>query len=171
MLDIAISKLDEDDVSKTSVAEELLKEHRIKIPQLEMNREDIDVKKEKLTSDNAPEDFHIVEGKEYECLKCTVPFSSSEFIDDIFKTSTKTEGLSIHTDKIIYKEYSHDRIEGNNPERDRIRNNARKAIGIVSEKLDEFAADAEEFNQTTLPRAIATKLANEKGRRKTKAVH
>jgi hypothetical protein len=171
MLDIAINELKEEELSQTNVAEELWKSHRIIIPQLEMSREDIDFGKEKLTSDNAPEDFHIAEGREYEYMKCTVPFSEDEFIDDIFKTSTKTEGLSIHKDKIIYKEYSHDKIKDSNSERERIRNNARKAIGIVSERLDEFAADAQEFNQTTLPRTIATRLANEKAMRIMKAAH
>ena len=170
MLDIAISELNEEELDNDHIAEELLKDHRICIPQLEMNKEDIDVKKEKHTDDNAPDNFHIEEGKQYEYLKYKVPFSDSAFIEDIFSTSTKTEGLSIHKDEIIYKEYSHEKIEDNDAEYNRIKNNARKAIASVSEKLDEFAADAVEFNQTTLPRAIATKLANEKSLREMKEV-
>jgi hypothetical protein len=171
MLDIAIHELKDEEISQERIAEKLLKDHRLFIPKLEMKKEHIEIKKEKLTSDNAPKDFHIDEGKQYEYLKYTVPFSSSEFIDDIFSMSSKTEGLSIHSDKIIYKEYSHDKIEGNSVEENRIRHNARKAMSTVYNRLEEFDADAQEFNQTTLPLAIATRLSNEMGLRSAKAVH
>jgi hypothetical protein len=171
MLDIALHDLKEEDLSRQHIAEELWKDHRIEIPELEWSKEKISFKKEKLNDDNAPEDFHIVEGKEYEYLEYSVPFSGSEFIDDIFKTADKTEGISIHKDKVIYREYSHDKIEDNQAETDRIRFNAKKALGIVAERLDEFAADAAEFNQTVLPSAIASKLANEKGMRVENSIH
>jgi hypothetical protein len=165
MLDIALHDLPEDDLSKEHIAEELWKDHRIEIPELEWSKEKISFKKEKLTDDNVPDHFHIKEGEEYEYMEYSVPFSGSEFIEDIFKTADKTEGLSIHKDKVIYREYSHDKIEDNEAETGRIRFNARKAIGTVAERLDEFAADAAEFNQTVLPSAIASRLANEKGLR------
>lgn len=171
MLDIALHELSEKELGRENIAEELWKDHRIEIPQLEWSREKISFKKEKLTNDNAPEDFHIEEGKEYEYLEYTVPFSSSEFIDDIFKTTDKEEGISIHNDKVIYREYSHDKIEDNTEETQRIRFNAKKAIASVASRLDEFAADAAEFNQTVLPSSVATRLANEKGMRSEKELH
>jgi hypothetical protein len=171
MLDIALHELKEDELSKQKIAEELWKDHRIEIPELDWDKEKISFHKEELTDDNAPEDFHIKEGEEYEYLEYTVPFSNSEFIDDIFKTADKTEGLSIHKDKAIYREYSHDKIEDDPGETDRIKFNAKKAIGTVAERLDEFAADAAEFNQTVLPSAIASRLANEKGMRIGKHIH
>jgi hypothetical protein len=168
MLDIALHDLKESDLSKEHIAEELWKDHRMEIPELEWSKEKISFKKVELSDDNAPEDFHIKEGEEYEYLEYSVPFSDSEFIEDIFKTADKTEGLSIHKDKVIYREYSHSKIEDDPAETDRIKFNAKKAIGTVAERLDEFAADAAEFNQTVLPSAIASKLANEKGFRMEK---
>jgi hypothetical protein len=123
------------------------------------------VKKERLTLDSAPADFHISHGHEYSCLVCTVPFTETETIADIFKLTAPTEGLSITSKEIEYKEFSHDEVEENGAEFERIKSNARKAAQSVELQLDEFAADAVEFNQVQLPAGIGEKIAQEKSRR------
>lgn len=165
MLDIAINELSDEALEKETTAAELLKDYRIEIPELQLDKAKCEIKKEKLTADNAPEAFHTRHGHEYDFLSCTFPFSSPEFIDDILKITSKEEGLTLKPKEIVYKEFSHHKIETNNAEYERIQANAHKAIAPVSMLLDEFAADAVEFNQLQLPAAISEKLSAEKLRR------
>lgn len=165
MLDIAINDLSDEALKKEATATELLKDYHIEIPELQTEKVKYEIKKEKLTTDNAPEAFHNQHGHEYDFLSCTFPFSSTEFIDDILKMTSKDEGLTIKPKEIVYKEFSHHKIETHNAEYERIKANAHKAIAPVSMLLDEFAADAVEFNQLQLPAAISEKLSAEKLRR------
>lgn len=165
MVDVALNSLTEEEILEEDREQKLLEEHRIAIPQLEWEKASYDIKKTRLTSDNAPPDFHIHHGHEYTYLECSIPFSDPGFIEDIFTLSSKAEGLSIKPDSLVYREYSHDPIEKGNAEYERIKANVHKAAAAVEMRLDEFAADAVEFNQVFLPAAVQQKLAAEKVRR------
>lgn len=165
MVDVALNKMKDEQVQDADVAQQLLQDHKIEIPALEWEKAKYEVKKERLTSENAPPEFTIRHGHEYDYLICTIPFSDDEFISDIFKLTAVPEGLTIKPNEIEYKEYSHDAIDENGVEYQRIKHNSRKVAQTVELQLDEFAADAVEFNQVFLPAAVTEKLAAERKRR------
>ncbi|MDB5252507.1 MAG: hypothetical protein JWP27_1676 [Flaviaesturariibacter sp.] len=165
MLDVELNALKDDDLQKEDLFDRLVDDYRIAIPELNWDKAKYEVKKERLTLDNAPAEFHVRHGEDYHYVVCTVPFSETDYITDIFKMAAPSEGLSIKPKEIEYREYSHDKIEENDAEYERIKTNARKAAQTVDQQLDEFAADAVEFNQVQLPAAVGEKIAQEKSRR------
>lgn len=165
MVDVALNEMKDEEVNDENTAQKLLEENRIVIPDLEWNKAKYEVKKERLTSENAPPEFTVRHGHDYYYMICQIPFSDDNFISDIFKLTAVPEGLSIKPKEIEYREYSHDEIPEKGPEYHRIVANSRKAAEVVEMQLDEFAADAVEFNQVFLPVGIAQKLAAERTRR------
>ncbi|MCW3072986.1 MAG: hypothetical protein JWP69_55 [Flaviaesturariibacter sp.] len=167
MLDVAINDLKEKDIADAELPMRLAEEHRMEIPELDLAKAEYKVKKERLTSDTAPKDFHIRHGEEYSYMTATFPFTDDAYIRDILTLQKLDEGLTITPKEVIYKEYSHSPFEEGSEEYLRIKANARKAVHTVELSLDEVAAEAAEFNQVYLPAAIKEKLAYEKVRRQT----
>lgn len=162
MLDIAIHSLSDEELLSEEKQQKLAKEYCIEIPELNRDKAKAEIKKEKLTSENAPENFHVHEGQEYQYFSYKIPFSSSEYISDILKLQNKHEGLSVSEKELEYREYSHSHIEEDGSENTRLRRDAEKAIEGIELCLDEFAANAVEFNQMILPKAIVEKCEAER---------
>ena len=165
MLDVHINDLKDEELADAGIEKKHFEDHKIEIPEVSYDKAKYDVKKERLTSDTAPADFGIHHGKEYNYMKVTFPFSDDTFVTDLLTLQNADEGLTLAGKEVVYTEYSHDPIEKDSPEFQRIKDNAHRAMTTVELTLDEAAANAAEFNQVYLPAAIDQKLAAERARR------
>ncbi|TCZ74085.1 hypothetical protein [Flaviaesturariibacter aridisoli] len=162
MLEIAVHQLTDEALADFSLPETLLKEHLIYIPELLTDKAKEDTHKKDVLPDEGPEGYKLRHKEKTFYYTYKVPFSSEEFLTDILPMRSCDEGLTVTPAHVQYTEYSHTPIEGNTRELVRMRVNAEKTIADIALILDEWAANAVEFNQLVLPVAIQEKIQAER---------
>lgn len=162
MLEIAVHELSDEALADFGQPDTLLKDYSIYIPELNAEKVKEGFHKKDILPDEGPEGFRIRHKEKAYYYTYEVPFTHSEFLTDILPMRSCEEGLSISADHLRYTEYSHTPIDGDAHEKQRLRANAEKAIADVTLVLDEWAANAVEFNQLVLPVAIQEKIQAER---------
>jgi hypothetical protein len=162
MLEIAIHELSDEQLADFGLPETLLRDHTIDIPDLEQDKMKEDFHEKDLLPGEGPEEFRLRKKTKAYYYTAKAPFSSKEFIADLLPMRTCMEGLSIAADGVSYTEWSHEPLGKDGPDKQRLRANAEKSFADVKLTLDEFAANAAEFNQLVLPVAIQEKIQAER---------
>jgi hypothetical protein len=162
MLEIAIHALSDEQLADYSLPETLLRDHTIDIPDLEQDKMKEDFHEKELLPGEGPEEFRLRKKTKAYYYTAKTPYSSKEFIQDLLPMRSCMEGLSIAADGLTYTEWSHEPLGKDGPDKQRLRANAEKSFADVKLTLDEFAANAAEFNQLVLPVAIQEKIQAER---------
>ncbi|GAA4323458.1 hypothetical protein [Flaviaesturariibacter amylovorans] len=162
MLEVALHGLSDAALADPGLPENLQRDYAIHIPELDTHKVKEEHSKKELVPNETPEGFHLRKKGTFYVFTYTVPYTSKEFITDILPMRSCDEGLSIGADNVVYREWDHEPIEGNTRELLRLRANAEKALADVQLTLDEYAANALEFNQLVLPVAIIEKIQAER---------
>jgi|GEM_PF-5763178 len=162
MLEIEVHDLKDDALADFGLQARLQNDYSIDIPVLNTDgaKEEIDDKE--VLPEEGPEGFRLREKTKVYYYRCRAPFSSKAFISDLLPMVTKEEGLSISEEAATYTEFSHVPLEKDTRERLALWARAQKAFADVSLTLDEFAANAVEFNQLILPAAVLEKIQAER---------
>ena len=162
MLEIAVHQCSDEALADFGLPETLLKEHLIYIPELLTDKAREDTHQKDVLPDEGPEGYKLRHKEKTFYYTYKVPFSSGEFLSDILPMRVCDEGLSVTPTHVLYTEYSHTPIDDSTRELLRVRANAQKAISDIVLILDEWAANAVEFNQLLLPVAIQEKIQAER---------
>ncbi|RYY97412.1 MAG: hypothetical protein EOO11_10975 [Chitinophagaceae bacterium] len=162
MLEVALHELTDEALADPGLPERLQRDHAIQIPELDTDKVKEDHSKKELLPNETPEGFKLRKKGTYYVFTYTVPYTFKDFVTDILPMRSCDEGLSIGADNVVYREWDHEPIEGNTRELLRLRANAEKAVADVQLSLDEYAANAVEFNQLLLPVAIMEKIQAER---------
>lgn len=162
MLEIAVHQCSDEQLADFGLPETLLKDHLLYIPELLTDKAKEGTHKKDVLPDEGPEGFRLRHKEKAYYYTYEVPFSSEDFLTDLLPMRTCDEGLSVTPAQVRYTEYSHTPIEGQTRELVRMRVNAEKAIADIGLVLDEWAANAVEFNQLVLPVAIQEKIQAER---------
>jgi hypothetical protein len=162
MLEIAIHGCSDEELAGFSLPETLLREYSILIPELLHDKAKESTHKKEVLATEGPEGFHLRHKEKAYYYTRKIPFSSTGYLVDILPMRVCEEGLSITPEAVTYIEYSHTEMEGNTRAIVALRAHAEKAIDDVALMLDEYAANAVEFNQLVLPVSIVEKIQAER---------
>lgn len=162
MLEIAVHELSDEALADFGQPQTLLQDYSIYIPEVNFEKVKESTHKKDILPDEGPEGFKVRHKEKAYLYTYQLPFTGSDFLTDILPMRVCEEGLSITPEHLLYTEYSHAPIDGDSHEKQRLRANAEKAIADVTLVLDEWAANAVEFNQLVLPVAIQEKIQGER---------
>ncbi|RYY90656.1 MAG: hypothetical protein EOO15_01670 [Chitinophagaceae bacterium] len=162
MLEIAIHELSDEALADYGQQQTLLKDYSVYIPEVNLDKVKEGFHKKDVLPDEGPDGFKLRHKERAYYYTYQVPFTANEFLTDILPMRVCDEGLSVTPEHLLYTEYSHTPIEGDGHEKQRLRANAEKAIADITLVLDEWAANAVEFNQLVLPVAIQEKIQAER---------
>jgi hypothetical protein len=145
-------------------------QYKIESPKLDKENIKIDIAQEIIGFHNAPEGMSFTPGHPMEYALFSVPVLGS---GNIFKLITgplySDRKIAFDGEYLYYKEFSTQRITGNDPVILNIKENARLKISFIESKLDSFITDVDSFHENSLRPTIKQTIENERKKRERKS--
>lgn len=165
-----ISDSTDSELFSDQIEESTFNQYKIELPSLDKKNSKIDIAQEIIGFHNAPEGVNFTPGHPMEYALFTIPVLGSV---NIFKLITgplySDRKVGFDGEYLYYKEFSTQRITGNDPVIQNIRENARLKIGLFESRLDGFKVEVDSFHVNSLKPTIKQTIENERKKRERKS--
>jgi hypothetical protein len=158
------------DLFSNEFEEKIYQRLKIDPPMLDTNNVNVKIGSETITSENPPLNISYTPGRLLEYVEFTTPvLGNLELFQSSFKNYFhRLSNYKFEQGKMIFKQFSHTTISGNESEISKLRSNFRNSITEFQRQLEEIKMRTNSFNLNDLKECVSTTVAYEIKRRTVK---